>query len=243
MRRLSLILAVPLLILTACSGEASTSTTAAPSPSDSITASSTEPAPDDTAGTVASAEETDPVSETTGPAPDDTAGTVASGDETDPTDPPAALTGGDDCLLGTWELDVDAFASGLEELYSGTGAAAEVTIDGRSIIEFREGGVFTGGYDDFVATANAEGLPPIEIRFEGVGEGSWEADGSLVSLRPDSVDVTIDTLMGGQPVGDFGFDIGALVSFEATDAPYTCDEQTIAIDVADGVDYRAARID
>lgn len=205
MRNLSKVSIVLALALAACGpsgGDASTTTVGG----DTTTSSS-------------SAETT-----TSAPAPSTTV------ESTDPTAAPTGA-GGPDCLVGTWELDSDAFIEGLAELFASAEMGAtevtgiggvfstELSADG-SARAVREGWGFTIQSD--------EGNVTIEIN--GEETGTWAADDATVTLDLTSSNLTVDSRVevDGQVI-DLPSSPVEVPETIATASEYMCDGDTLTI--------------
>lgn len=232
-----------MLVLAACTSTGSPDTTGAGE--DLATTVASEPLASEPTTPPPTATPTTAPPSTNPPATDapTTADADSSPDGSAGPDAETASGGGDACLIGSWQVDNTVFASELADLYAESGLSAEVSVDGQSIVEFRDGGSFTGGYDDFIAEVAAEGVPTIQISFEGAGEGSWGAEGGTLSMTPESFDIAAEATVGGAPMGDLGYDIGDLALYETTDTPYTCDDQRLTLQIPGGIDYQAERVD
>jgi hypothetical protein len=172
--RLSLLLAV-CLIGAACGGESADTTTTADV---------------DESTTTAAAETTTTAAETT---------TTAA--ETTTT---AAASGGDDCLVGSWVLDDQAFFEQVfAEMDEETTGFGEVTsVSGSFITTFNANGSVEAVRDDWgFSVATEEGT--FNIVINGTQTGTWKTDGSTLLLTLDEgagFDVQASVVVDGEEV-------------------------------------------
>ena len=172
MRRLSILLLVTSLVLAACggSGDEGTTTTAAA---------------DDASTTLE--EET-----TTTAAPEPT--TTTEAETTTTTTAGETASGTDDCVVGTWTLDSEAFVENFEPLFEDAGIPdADVSaLDGDFIVELGADGSLTGTRDGWGFDIDTgQGVVTLEIN--GTETGTWSAEGSTMTVNIDESDVTVSS--------------------------------------------------
>jgi len=164
MRRSVLLTLTLGLLIAACAGGGDEGTTTSSAPDTTEQAPSTTAAPD-TATTVAAAVTT-------------TAASSASGDE---------------CLIGTWTLDSDAFVENFDAIMTEAGMPdSEVTaLDGTFEVEMNANGTYLAVRDEWgFNMATPEGTVVIEIN--GTESGTWATNGSTLDINPEENDLTVD---------------------------------------------------
>lgn len=148
------------------------------------------------------------------------------------------IVGHDACLVGTWAIDMAAFRRVTEEQI-GTGINID-SLSGDILVTFFEDGDLESAIESLVLVyrTESEGVPnrlEVTLRWDGVGGGSWNADGTLVQIRSEDfglvtsqiVQLDGDAIAGGiNPPGDDLF--GDTVSAAAND--YRCTSNTLEID-------------
>lgn len=175
MRRLSIIAVALGLLAAACAGSAEDTTT------------------------TASEETTTTVAPTTTSTEADTT-TTSEADTT--TTSGEAAEGTDQCLVGTWLLDTEAFVGNLSTLFQEEMSDAEVSaLDGDYTVEMAADGTFTGNRDSWGFVIESD-QGTFRIEFNGTETGTWSADGSTLTVenRSSDVDITATAESGGQEV-------------------------------------------
>lgn len=175
MRRLSTIAVALSLLATACAGSAEDTTT-----------TSAEETTTTVAPTTTSTE-----ADTTTTSEADT--TTTSGE---------AAEGTDQCLVGTWLLDTEAFVGNLSSFFQEEMSDAEISaLDGDYTVEMTADGTFTGSRDSWGFVIESE-QGTFRIEFNGTETGTWSADGSTLTVenRSSDVDITATAESGGQEV-------------------------------------------
>jgi hypothetical protein len=172
MRKLPLLLVVVAVVVAACTGSSDedegTTTTAAAAPSTSEEETTTAEAPETTTTTEV-----------------ETTTTTTSGE---------AASGTDDCLVGTWTLDTEAFVENFEPLFADAGIPdADVSaLDGDFIVELGADESLTGTRDEWGFDIDTgQGVVTLEIN--GTETGTWSADGSTMTVSIDESDVTVNS--------------------------------------------------
>lgn len=114
-----------------------------------------------------------------------------------------AAEGTDECLVGTWVLDTEAFVGNFSTLFQDAGMPdAEVAaLDGDYTVEMSTDGTFTGtreGWGFVVETEQGN----FTIEFNGTETGTWSADGSVLTVedRSSDIDISATAESGGQEV-------------------------------------------
>lgn len=111
--------------------------------------------------------------------------------------------GTDQCLVGTWALDTEAFVANFSTFFQDAGMPdAEVAaLDGDYTVEMTADGNFIGTRDGWgFAIETDQGDFTIELN--GTETGDWSADGSTLTVENQSADIDISTTVssGGQQV-------------------------------------------
>ncbi len=166
MRRLVTLTFALGLLLSACAGEGNEGST-----------TSSEAAPT-----------TGEVTQTTTVVPDTTTTEAA------PTTTQASSAGGDDCLVGMWTLDSEAFVENFGAIMAEAGMPdAEVTsLDGTFEVEMNADGTYAAVRDEWGFSLDTpQGTVVIEIN--GTESGSWSTSGSTLNISPEENDLTVDS--------------------------------------------------
>lgn len=149
--------------------------------------------------TTAAEETTTTVAETTTSTEANTT-TTAEADTT--TTSGEAAEGTDQCLVGTWRFDTEAFVGELSTFFQEEMPDADVTaLDGDYTVEMAADGTFTANRDGWgFAIESDQGNFTIE--FNGTETGTWSADGSTLTVENQSSDIDIKATAesGGQEV-------------------------------------------
>lgn len=206
MRRLPLILLVLGLVVVACNGSGEDNTTT------STNGVTTVPAAETTT--------TESGGTTTGAL---TATTTAGG------------TAGarDECLVGSWVLDTEAFVGNFASIFAAAGMPdAEVTaLDGTFVVEIGVDGSLVGSRDGWgFRIMTGEGTVILEIN--GTETGTWSADGSTLIVNTDESDLTVNSSieLDGQiiemPADQMPVDTPPGI---ASDSDYVCSGDTLTL--------------
>jgi hypothetical protein len=116
----------------------------------------------------------------------------------------AAATGGDDCLVGSWVLDDQAFFDQVfDEIDEESTGFGEVTsVSGDFITTFNSNGSIEAVREDWgFSVATEEGT--FNIVINGTQTGTWETDGSTLLLtldEGDSFDVRASVVVDGEEI-------------------------------------------
>ena len=199
MKRLAIMLLVLAALVAACSSDSSDD--AAPTT------------------TVAAIEE-----QASAPTTSDATTTTAAATTTEATTTTAAASGDiTSCVVGTWELDSQAFFDAIVDTLSADEQPGEFMFeDGAYLLVVEEDGTFQSIRDDWTFSVDAEG-EVIQLRMNDVQTGTYSFDGSVLTTRleggsPAEIEILIDgvpfELPGGQtpfepPAAEFE---GAVVS-------------------------------
>lgn len=114
-----------------------------------------------------------------------------------------AVDGTDQCLVGTWLFDTEAFVANFSTLFQDAGMSdAEVTaLDGDYTVEMTADGTFTGTRDGWGFVIETE-QGNFTIELNGTETGTWSADGSTLTVenRSSDIDISATAESGGQEV-------------------------------------------
>ncbi len=142
----------------------------------------------------------------------------------------AVVSGGADCLVGTWAIDSAAFLEGLREVFADEGEEGLITeIKGTYTIEMAGDGTLSGERDEWGFTVEtAEGT--VDISMDGTEAGTWTATENTITVeltRSDmSVSVTVEA--GGQTftLDDSPVDIPDVIT---SASQYSCDGDSLTV--------------
>lgn len=157
--------------------------------------------------------------------------TPTTAEDTTTTSDKAAGT--DDCMVGSWMLDSEAFVKNFDSISAEAGLPdAEVTaLDGSYTIELAADGSFTGIRDSWGFSVQVdEGNFTVEI--SGFELGTWSADGSKMTIDRESSDLLARTTVesGGQevelPPNQFPFKTPRGI---ASTSEYTCSDDLLTL--------------
>jgi hypothetical protein len=152
-----------------------------------------------------SAPTTGEVTQTTAAAPDTTTSTGAAPSSTE-----GSSAGGDDCLVGMWTLDSEAFVENFDAIMTEAGMPdAEVTsLDGTFEVEMNADGSYVAVRDEWgFSMGTPQGTVVIEIN--GTETGNWSTSGSTLNIDPGENDLTVDSsiVVDGQEIPMPGSDL------------------------------------
>ena len=128
----------------------------------------------------------------------------------------------DPCLLGTWDIDPEKYATFMEGLMTQFGGAEaagisiDITITGHNYVQFMDDGRFTTQRDAFGMQFNVPGMGPINNVTNSSGSGRYTADGEIltaVTLNDVISDVSGNINMGGGVEGSFLIEEGSSTFF------------------------------
>lgn len=169
MRRLTILFSALTVVLAACAGSGDETTTTAGTDDPATSAASDAPTTTSSTETTTTARDT----------------TTTSGD---------SATGTDDCVVGTWTLDDEAFVENFGSVFEEAGMPnTEVTaLDGTFTVELGADGSLRGTREDWgFNIATGEGTVILEIN--GTETGTWAADGSKLTVNIDESDLEISS--------------------------------------------------
>jgi len=148
-----------------------------------------------------------------------------------------AELGCDDCLIGTWDINIDSFAEYAEAPFKETPGLYQFdSAGGLWRYHFRPNGTTTGEFDFFYTYGlNQENSPfgnDIKIdgtlTIEGTGDGTYASDGVSnlsFSLVEDSVAITQEIYMNGDKMVDGPLTPGSYGYSTGASAVYSCDAE------------------
>ena len=160
----------------------------------------------------------------------------------------ATAGGGESCLVGTWELDSEAFMESLEGAFADEPALENVTVefvDGSYTVTMTDGGSFTASRDDWsfqVVSADAT----FRLTIDGSEEGGWMADGSTLTVTDveGSLSVDAQALVDGELVD---LPTGSVPTIEssavAESSSYECRDDALTVTVEEGFVSEFTRVD
>ncbi len=127
--------------------------------------------------------------------------TTTAEDTTTTSDEAATVT--DDCVVGSWMLDSEAFVQNFDSIFAEAGLSdAEVTaLNGSYTIDLAADGSFTAIRASWGFSVQLdEGNLTVEI--SGFELGTWSADGSTLTVDLESSDLLVRTIVesGGREV-------------------------------------------
>lgn len=181
MRRLITLTIVLGLSLAACAGGNGEATTTTSASDDTVTSA-------DTTDTTEATDTTTPSTETTA-------------DEPAATTTQALASGTDNCLVGSWTLDSEAFIENFDEIMTQEGLPpAEVTaLEGSFTVVMDADGTYVATRDAWgFSVSTDEGTFIMEIN--GEESGNWGTEGSTLTIDPVETDLTVTPSMvvGGE---------------------------------------------
>lgn len=120
----------------------------------------------------------------------------------------ASASSGDDCLLGTWQIDPASMdldkVEGLDEIPD-----AEFSMggsSGRALLVFEPGGDAIQRFEDFSITINAAVMGmTMSVRndYDGRAEATYRVEGDRLAVEPGEADLTAQvSINGGAPQGN-----------------------------------------
>jgi hypothetical protein len=148
-----------------------------------------------------------------------------------------AELGCDDCLIGTWDINIESFAAYAEAPFQETPGLYQFdSAGGLWRYHFRPNGTMTGEFDFLYAYGlNQENSPfgnDIKIdgtlTIEGTGDGTYASDGVSnlsFSLVEDSVAITQEIYMNGDKMVDGPLTPGSYGYSTGASAVYSCDAE------------------
>jgi hypothetical protein len=140
--------------------------------------------------------------------------------------------GGDECLLGEWLLDDEAFFAAMEAEFASQADFGELTVsDGVFSVTFEADGTVTSVRQDWgFSVASDEGT--FNIRVNGDQTGTWETDGSTLSLVLDGgaglvSETTIE--VDGQVVPLPTSPVNVPTDTFSTSSEFSCDNDNLVV--------------
>ena len=153
--------------------------------------------PDGATATTSSGETTTSSSSTTTVA-DTTTTTTSATTSTSATAGPGE---GADCLVGTWELDSEAFVASFQDVYGGTEISDSRYVEGQLLATFEPDGTFRDERQDWTWEMETAG-GVFRMRVNGENHGSYAVDGERLSVTMEEigVDVSMEMEMNGEGI-------------------------------------------
>jgi hypothetical protein len=145
--------------------------------------------------------------------------------------------GCDQCLVGTWDLNIDSFTEYVESPFAKTPGLYQFdSAGGLWRYHFRADGTMTGEFDFFYNyELNQENAPfgnDITVNgamtIKGTGDGTYQSDGVsnlTFGLVKDAVTIAQDLYMNGQKMAEGPLDQGGLGGSTGAAAVYSCDDE------------------
>lgn len=145
----------------------------------------------------------------------------------------AGSGGGDECLIGTWTLDDDAFFETVFEAFAEeTAGVGEVTAgDGVFTTTFEADGTVSAIRQDWGFTVETE-EGTFRVAISGDQSGTWETDGTnlLLNLNEGSgFDVRATVLVDGEELVLPSAPIDVPAEALASSSEYTCDGDVLEV--------------
>lgn len=139
----------------------------------------------------------------------------------EPAPEPVALAGAE-CIYGTWIADNNSALAGMQQF------GDEVqSVSGTVVVEYGADGSFTTDYQDWLITAQAEGVT-VTIHRSGTDRGTFSATDDAITMTDQEMGATLV-----MDAGDYTMAVDAEPSSYA-DAPYTCSANELVINTPDG---------
>src|SRR5574340_130751 len=145
----------------------------------------------------------------------------------------------DVCLVGGWEATAESYKSYMQSVMKQTGNVTIDSVSGKATATFRDNGIGSAEYQDFVVQYSADSSDindnPIPmtylLTFTGYGHGPWTADGSALSFNAGEGNITsaIKVFINGEPLdlGETGNLLPNMPSAPIGSGQYTCVDNTL----------------
>lgn len=186
-------------------------------------------------------------SATTSAAADTTTTTRATTTTTGATTTTLGASGGEDCLVGEWELDSEAFVEQMTSAMAGEGGAEDVTVEfvgGSYVVSMTDDGTFVSERDEWSFQAvMSEGT--FRMTVDGTDTGTWSSDGDTVTVATTetnstvSVQAEVDGELIDIPQGSVPLTNTSAVGDSAT---FSCSGDTLTVDSEEGFVSRMNRV-
>lgn len=141
-----------------------------------------------------------------------------------------ALSGIDEeCVVGSWNLDLESFASSMEGAMGGVGSVPVVNVtSGFASMTFEDNGEAAGVYDDLTVQVElGADLPVIDMILSGQIVGTWSVEGDSLVLNPgDGSSIDVQALVDGEP---FPLPIEPDTSLSSSRSAISCEGDTLSI--------------
>lgn len=108
---------------------------------------------------------------------------------------------GADCLVGTWELDSEAFVASFQEVYGGSEISDSRYVEGRLLATFEPDGTFRDERQDWTWEMETAG-GVFRMRVNGENQGSYAVDGERLTITMEEigVDASMEMEMNGEVI-------------------------------------------
>ena len=176
---------------------------------------------------------------TTAPATTTTTEPTTTTEQTTTTTSGEAAGGGESCVVGTWELDSEAFMESLEEAFADEAALDNATVEfveGSYTVTMTGEGSFTALRDGWsFQVVSPEGT--FRLTIDGSEEGGWTTDGSTLTVTnmEGSLSVDAQAVVDGELVD---LPTGSLPTIEssavAESSTYECSGDSLTVTVEEG---------
>jgi hypothetical protein len=161
--------------------------------------------------------------------------TTTTADETTSTSTTAAPTttaaggGHEDCVVGSWTLDLDSFVSSMEGAMGGAGSVPVVSVtSGSASMTFEDNGSAAGVYDDLTVEVElGPDIPVIDMILSGEIVGTWSVEDETLVLTPgEDSNLDVEALVDGEP---FPLPIEPDTSLSSSRSAITCEGDMLSI--------------
>ena len=141
----------------------------------------------------------------------------------------AASGADEDCVVGSWTLDPESFATSMEGAMGGAGMVPVVEVtSGSASMTFEDNGGADGVYDNLnVQVELGDDIPVIDMILSGQIVGTWAVDGETLVLDPgEGSSLDVEALVDGEP---FPLPIEPDTSLSSSRSAITCEGDMLTI--------------
>lgn len=135
----------------------------------------------------------------------------------------------EDCVVGSWTLDLESFARSMEGAMGGAGSVPVVNVtSGSASMTFEGDGAAAGVYDDLnVQVELGDDIPVIDMILSGQIVGIWSVEGETLVLTPgEGSNLDVEALVDGEP---FPLPIEPDTSLSSSRSAISCEGDTLSI--------------
>jgi hypothetical protein len=135
----------------------------------------------------------------------------------------------EDCVVGSWTLDLDSFVSSMEGAMGGAGSVPVVSVtSGSASMSFDDTGEAVGVYDDLTVQVElGDDIPVIDMILSGQIIGTWSVEGETLVLTPgEGSNLDVQALVDGDP---FPLPIEPDTSLSSSRSAISCEGDTLSI--------------